>query len=89
MPLKTARVKRTEERRKERDKNGAQAPRLSMRSLAAFAAALLDLGSLNEQDGYNDRVKDAWDQNTEKLFDERYRRRSTSIVLAFLFFLGA
>lgn len=25
------------------------------------------------QDGYNDRVKDAWDQNTEKLFDERYR----------------
>ncbi|CAN0081484.1 unnamed protein product, partial [Laminaria digitata] len=23
------------------------------------------------QDGYNDRVKDAWDQNTEKIFDER------------------
>ncbi|CAN0053827.1 unnamed protein product [Ectocarpus sp. 12 AP-2014] len=29
------------------------------------------LANYPTQDGYNDRVKDAWDQNTEKLFDER------------------
>eukprot|EP00752_Nemacystus_decipiens_P006892 g6190.t2 len=28
------------------------------------------LANYPTQDGYNDRVKDAWDQNTEKLFDE-------------------
>eukprot|EP00903_Cladosiphon_okamuranus_P013724 g12777.t4 len=31
----------------------------------------LTLANYPTQDGYNDRVKDAWDQNTEKLFDER------------------
>ncbi|CAM9541877.1 unnamed protein product [Pylaiella littoralis] len=29
------------------------------------------LANYPTQDGYNDRVKEAWDQNTEKLFDER------------------
>lgn len=31
----------------------------------------MTLANYPTQDGYNDRVKDAWDQNTEKLFDER------------------
>ncbi|CAM9181470.1 unnamed protein product [Discosporangium mesarthrocarpum] len=31
----------------------------------------LTLANYPTTDGYNDQVKDAWDQNTEKLFDER------------------
>ncbi|CAN0202984.1 unnamed protein product, partial [Hapterophycus canaliculatus] len=31
----------------------------------------MTLANYPTRDGYNDRIKDAWDQNTEKLFDER------------------
>ncbi|CAM9699743.1 unnamed protein product [Scytosiphon promiscuus] len=31
----------------------------------------MTLANYPTKDGYNDRIKDAWDQNTEKLFDER------------------
>lgn len=51
----------------------------SGRYLLRFCATVILLRSIRashvvpaaRQDGYNDRVKDAWDQNTEKLFDER------------------
>lgn len=44
---------------------------LQIISPAAMIPSFFFFRSSFAQDVYNDRVKDAWDQNTEKLFDER------------------
>ena len=49
--------------------------RCAIACVLPFLVSTLHVRSLKpchvQKDGYNDRVKDAWDQNTEKLFDER------------------